>query len=405
MSSHKPELLAPAGDWASLTTAIDSGADSVYFGVKGMNMRNLAENFDLLEIKKVMRTLKDKDKKGYLTLNVFVRDQELGLAQRILEEAKKSEVDGVILWDMGVFSLAKEMDLPIHLSTQASVTNFKALDAYASMGVNRIVLGRECTLEQIRKIVREKKAKGIECQVEAFIHGAMCVSVSGRCFLSAYSYGTSANKGECWQPCRREYTIQEVDGDTEYILGQEYLLSPKDHGSIEFLDQLIDSGIESFKVEGRMRSPEYLRVVISSYRRAIDAYARGELSTKQKKELLEDLRKVYHRGFSSGFYFGRPDDDISRGLEHRYERVYIGEVSRYFRKISVAEIKVFNEGLSTGKEIVIVGKRTAADPFVVKEMQIDQTPIAEAAKKDIVGLKVPHVVFPKDKVFLWRKKG
>ncbi len=404
-NSSCPKLLAPAGDWPSLMTAIDSGADSVYFGVKGMNMRNLADNFDLLEIKKVMRTLKDKGKEGYLALNVFVRDRELPLARKILEEAKRSGVDGVILWDMGVFATAKELGLPIHLSTQASVTNFAALRAYAELGAERVVLGRECTLDQIREIVRERNESGISCRIEAFIHGAMCVSVSGRCFLSAYSYGTSANKGECHQPCRREYTIKEIDGDTEYVLGQDYLLSPKDLCTMGFLDQLIDAGIDAFKVEGRMRSPEYLRVVVSSYRRAIDAHAKGELTEGLKQALLKDLGKVYHRGFSNGFYFGRPEGQISRGLEHRYERVYVGEVARFFPRISVAEVKVFNEGLRVGGEIVIVGKKTAADPFTVEEIQRDRAAVSRAQKKDIVGIKVPHPVFPRDKVFLWREKG
>ena len=283
MNVHKPELVCPAGNWSSLKSAVLNGADSVYFGVKGFNMRHLARNFDMLEIKKVMAYLREHRKKGYLALNVIVMNDQIESVHKILKEAKSCRVDGIILWDMAVFSLAKKMRLPIHLSTQASVSNRESIRYYAKLGVRRIVLARECKLADIRQIIRYIKKTRLPLKIEAFIHGAMCVSISGRCFLSQYSFGKSANKGECLQPCRREYLIQDQEEGNQYILGKDYVLSPKDLCTIDFIDQLIEAGIDSFKIEGRIRSAEYVKITTSVYRKAIDAYFEGSLTRSLKK--------------------------------------------------------------------------------------------------------------------------
>ncbi|HQL41597.1 MAG TPA: peptidase U32 family protein, partial [Candidatus Omnitrophota bacterium] len=265
MKTHKkiyPELVAPAGDWASVHAATSAGADAVYFGVKTLNMRHEASNFDLLEIKKVINFLHERGVKGYLTVNTIIMEADRPKLRRILKEAKAAEVNAVILWDTAALSMAMEAGLKVHLSTQASVASADAVAFYARLGVSRIVLARECTLDDIQQITREVKKRKIPCDLEAFVHGAMCVSISGRCFLSELSFDKSANRGECLQPCRREFAIRDVDDESQYILGQDYVLSPKDLCAIDFLDKLMESGLVAFKIEGRMRSPEYIRVVV-----------------------------------------------------------------------------------------------------------------------------------------------
>ena len=365
----KPELVAPAGDWAGLVTAVDSGADSVYFGVKGLNMRNLAGNFDALELKKVMGFLSARKKKGYLALNVIVLEHELKKAEEILLKAKQAKVDGVIMWDMAVMSAAKKLKLPVHLSTQASVSNSAALEKFSRLGVRRAVLARECTLEDIKKIVAKKREQNIKCRIEAFIHGAMCISISGRCFLSSYSSGKSANRGECLQYCRREFTIKDAEEESEYILGRDYALSAKDLCTIDFIDKLIEAGIDAFKIEGRRRAPEYVKVVTSVYRQAIDAYFQGDLTVSLKEQLKVRLASVFNRGFSDGFYFKAPQSALSDKLENTYEKVFLGEVVKFFKNINVAEIRVQNKTLYKGQELLFIGKSTPASFAVADELQ------------------------------------
>jgi len=402
MRPKKPELIAPSGDWSSLHSAIESGTDSVYFGVKDMNMRYGASNFDILEIKKVMALLHQNRRRGYLTLNVLVYNNELARVRKILEAGKEAEVDAIILWDMAVFSIARELGLKIHLSTQASVSNIEALRHYASLGVERVVLARECDLPSIKDIIRNLREEKIACSIETFIHGAMCVSISGRCFLSNNSFGKSANRGECLQPCRREYSIKDKESECEYLLGEDYLLSAKDLCSLMFLDKLIEAGIDSFKIEGRIRSSEYVRVVTAVYRQAIDSFFAGTLSESLKAKLLEKLKSVFNRDFSSGFYFGTPDD-IGGIVEREYEKVYLGEVTKYFKKIGVARIEVKNGKIEIGDEILIAGKRTPANFARVGEMEMEHKAVVSAKKGEAVGIKLPFRAFPNDKVFLWIK--
>ena len=404
MTKNKPELLCPAGNWASLIAAVENGADSVYFGVKGVNMRQMAGNFEISEIKKAVAYLHEHGKKGYLTLNTIVMNNELDKIRQILEEAKGAGIDAVILWDLAVFAMAKEIGLPIHVSTQASISNIKALEFYAGLGVKRAVLARECTLEQIKEIKKQIEEKNIPCAIETFIHGAMCLSISGRCFMAYYTHGQSANKGECTQPCRREYEIKSVDGDESFIVGKDYVMSPKDLCAIEFIDQLIDAGIDSFKVEGRMRSAEYARVVTNVYREAIDAHFDGRLNDDLKAEMKERLGQVYNRGFSSGFYFGEPDGAKSDRLGHSYEKIYVGEVKKYYKKIGVADILLRTRSLKKGEEILVIGKTTPACMATIEEIERDKRPVDEVAKGQHAGIKLPFKVNARDKVFLWKKK-
>ena len=400
----KPELVSPAGDWPSLVAAVEAGADSVYFGVKILNMRDLATNFDITELPKIMKFLHDNNKKGYLALNVIVMDKELVKVERILLAAKKAGMDAVILWDMAVFSIAKRLGLKIHLSTQASVSNKEALLFFSKLGAKRIVLARECSLEDIKAITGYIAKERLRCEIETFIHGAMCVSISGRCFLSEHSFGKSANKGQCLQPCRREYYISDVEGEVSYRLGRDYVLSPKDICAIDFIDVLIASGMHAFKIEGRMKSAEYARVVTSVYRKAIDAALKNSLSVSLKKELKKELETVYNRGFSKGFLFGVPMGEPSKGAEHTHEKVFIGEVTKFFKKISVARIKIFDHPFKTGDDIMFIGKNTPARTVSVSQIEHRHKPRKKAMRGEEVGVKLPFFVRLNDKVFLWRKK-
>jgi putative protease len=399
----KPELLSPAGNMSCLLSAIEAGADAVYFGIKNLNMRHEASNFDILEIKKVMKRLHDNGLKGYLALNILVYDNELSQVKRIIKEAKKAKVDGIICWDMAVINLAKEAGLKINISTQASVANFEAVKFYSKLGADKIILARECPLKDIRNIKKQIVKNKLGCKLEAFIHGAMCVSVSGRCFLSEDAFGKSANRGRCLQPCRREYLIRDTDKEAEYIIGKDYILSARDLCSLGFVDKLIDAGIDSFKIEGRMRKAEYVKEVTSAYRRAIDAYFDGKLSLKLKKELQKRLDGVYHRTYSEGFYFKSPSS--GQGLVERdYEKVYLGDVRKYFKRIGVAEVIIRAGMLKAGDKILISGPKTPASFSKVSEIEINHKRVKKAKKDEIIGLKVASRVRPDDKVFIWKKK-
>lgn len=404
MEKQKPQLLSPAGDWPSLLSAVNNGADSVYFGVKGLNMRNLATNFDRLELKKIINYLHSQNKKGYLALNVLVFNQDLATINNILKYAQQAKVDAIIAWDMAVLALAKKMAIPIHLSTQASVANIEALNFYVNQGVKRIILARECSLKNIIEITSTIKKDKIPCEIETFIHGAMCISISGRCFLSHHSFNKSANRGECLQPCRRKFTIKENQDEHEYILGDDYILSAKDLCSIEFIDKLIEAKINSFKIEGRNRSPEYVAVVTKNYRKAIDSYFNNQLTPSLKKELLKDISSVYTRGFSKGFYFGQPEDGLSQKLDTTHEKIYLGYVTKFYKKVSVAEVFIQKETLHKNDTVLIIGKTSPAQFAVIEQLEQNHLPVTQVKAKEKVGVKLPFIVKPKDRVFLWRKK-
>jgi putative protease len=274
----KPELLAPAGNWQMLTAAVNSGADAVYFGVNKLNMRAKANNFKLDELKDVTDYCHSKNVDAHLTLNTIVYENELDEVDQVVKAAKDANIDLIICWDMAVIQKCMDHEVPFCISTQASISNTASAKMYKRLGAKRIVLARECTLEKIKEIKTDSKI-----DIETFIHGAMCVAVSGRCFMSHSVFGKSANRGECIQPCRRDYTVYDSDGDKEFILGEDYVMSPKDLCSIQFIDQLIEAGIDSFKIEGRKRSPEYITKVVSTYRKAIDLYFEGKLSSEIKR--------------------------------------------------------------------------------------------------------------------------
>lgn len=414
---HKPELLAPAGDMAALRAALDAGADAVYFGAGSLNMRKRAKNFQLDDISDVTAICRESRAKAYLTVNTIVYENEFEDLEILLDAAANAGVDAVICWDDAVVQEAGVRNLNVHLSTQASVSNSKSIiQRYRTSGIRRFVLARECSLDHVRMIrSRLRHQLGDEAdriELEAFIHGAMCVSVSGRCFMSEAATGESANRGACLQPCRRQYRIIDVEGEYEYELGRDFAMSPKDLCTMPFIEQVLESGMASLKIEGRMRSPEYVSVVTGAYRRAIDFWHNHIVDSEEparihsdfdslKAELTEELRTVFNRGFSSGFYMGKPVGEWTKSANSQATRrkETVGIVVNYYRKVGIAEIRVQGASFGIGDELVIQGPTTGSLILNVESMQVDHGEVKIANKGMHVAVPVPRRVRVNDAVF------
>lgn len=405
MNIKKPELLAPAGNITMLRTAINAGANAVYFGLDRLNLRALARNFNQDNLGDVVAECHASNVKAHLTVNSIVFEDEIKSIDEVLKSAKDANVDMIICWDAAVIQKCAEYNIPFCISTQASVSNSSAAAFYKKLGAERIVLARECSLEMIKEI---KSKVGIE--IETFVHGAMCIAVSGRCFMSHHLFGRSANKGECLQPCRREYTIHDNEEENKsMVLGSDYVLSPKDLCMIEFIDELIEAGIDSFKIEGRKRSPEYILKVISSYRQAIDLYFEGGLTPEKKKEYLTELEKVYNRGFSAGFYFDVPGGEEYAqiyGSRATTEKVFIGRVINYYKKSKVAYVKLEAGDLKEGDTIYIMGETTGVAELKLGPFFKEEEPAQTAIQGDKITFQCGQLVRERDHVYkvISRKK-
>ncbi|MCK5282534.1 MAG: U32 family peptidase [Nanoarchaeota archaeon] len=401
MISNKPELLAPAGDPISLRVAIEAGADAVYFGIKELNMRANAKNFELKEIKKVVDLCHKNKVKAYLTLNTIIYQDETKKIENILKKAKQADIDAIIAWDFSILKLCNRLNLRIHLSTQASVSNYEAAEYYhKKFNIKRIVLARECTLEDIKKIIQKVKKNRLNLEIETFIHGAMCVSISGRCFLSQFLFNRSANRGDCLQPCRRSYIITDPEEKHQLQIQNNYILSPKDLCTLPFLDKLIKADISSFKIEGRNRSPEYVKTTTGCYREAIDSVKRNKKINKNS--LLKKLKTVYNRGFSSGFFLARPIEEFTDayGSKATKKKSYIGKVINYYPKPKAAEIKIETKQLKLKDNIMIQGPTTGIIEQNIASMQISRENIKSAKKGTNIAIKTKDRVRKNDKVYL-----
>ncbi|MCR4336138.1 MAG: U32 family peptidase [archaeon] len=402
----KPELLVGVGSFSCAIAAVKNGADAVYFGVKGFNMRDLGTNFKTPELKKLMIYLHENKVKGYLALNTVVFEEEMKAMEKVLSAAKKAKVDAVICSDLGVLSIAKKLKLEPHISTQASIGNSIALQQYKDLGAKRIVLARELSLNQIKKITANAKKIGVE--IEIFVHGAMCIAVSGRCFMSHELFGKSANKGECLQVCRRAYFLDGHAPDfekKELEIRGSTILSPKDMKTIEFLDKIIASGVASLKIEGRTKPSDYVSVTTKCYREAIDSVANKTFSKKKIELWNEELSKSYNRGFSTGFFLRKPDgNDLTdkQGSKQTQRKIMIGIVKKYYVNVGVAEVKLI-ENISIGRKIVFEGATTFLEQELTS-MQINHKEIKEAKKDRLVGIKVSERVRENDKVFVLEAK-
>jgi len=394
----KPELMAPAGDWTMLRTAVNNGANAVYFGVDKLNMRAKAKNFILDELNEIVSFCKERKVKTYLTLNTILFEEELEALDEIIPAVKKAGVDMVICWDFGIIEKCNQYEMPFAVSTQASISNSSSAKTFERLGAKRIVLARECSLEEIKKI-----RANTDLEIEAFVHGAMCVAVSGRCFMSHEIFGQSANRGECVQPCRREYKIYDGTKDTSFFIGEDYVMSAKDLCTIDFLDQLIESGINSFKIEGRKRSPEYVAKVVSVYRRAIDLYFEKKLTGEVKQKFLADLTSVYNRGFSTGFYFDKPDGkDIinAHGSVATTRKEYVGKVLNYYKTPQIVHVAIETGSLKIGDTVLFIGETTGVIESTVAKILNEEVEVNEALKGDKVTFNCQALVRPRDKVYL-----
>src|ERR1035437_187620 len=393
----KPELMAPAGDWTMLTAAVNKGADAVYFGVDKLNMRSKAANFTMDELPDIVSFCKEKNVTTYLTLNSIIKEKEISELDEIIPSAKRDGIDRIICWDLAVIQKCKEYEIPFCISTQASISNSQSAAFYESLGAVRIVLARECSLKDIKKI---RMSTNVE--IEVFIHGAMCIAVSGRCFMSHHLFGKSANQGECIQPCRREYEVYDSAINKSMIIGTDYVLSPNDLCSIEFIDQLIEAGINSFKIEGRKRSPEYTAKTVSVYRKGIDLFFENKLDKEVKKELLAELETVYNRGFSTGFYFGTPSSEDYAdiyGSNATTRKDYVGKVLNYYKKANAAYIQIETGKIEVSDNILIVGPTSGVVEVNVENIIKDDSSIPVGERGDKVTFPCSQLVRPHDTVY------
>ncbi len=388
----KYELLAPAGDFCSLRAAVDAGADAIYFGIKDFNMRDSAKNFELRDLKKIREICGNI--KMYLTLNIVIYDGELAKVEKIVKRAKDF-VDAIICWDFGVIELCRRYNVPFHVSTQASVSNLSSVKFYKKLGAKRIVLARELSLKQIKKI---SKIIDIEC----FCHGAMCVAVSGRCFMSQFSYGLSANRGQCAQLCRRSWDLIDDDGK-RLKLENSRVMSAKDSCALPFIDKMKVAGIKSFKIEGRNRSPEYVSVVVGEYRKALDK----KLSRDEIVVGVENLKKVYNRGFSSGFYFGVPTaDDFSwsENGEQSERKEFVGKVYKYWPRAGACSLKMNAGKLRIGDEVYLIGDVDGIKRARVGSIEFEGEGVEFAKKGQDIGVNFGIEVGKGCEVYLILKK-
>ncbi|MAO07850.1 MAG: collagenase-like protease [Alteromonas sp.] len=405
--SGKIELMAPAGNFESLQAAIDNGADSVYFGVEQLNMRARASiNFTLEDLPEIVKRCEKKQVRTYLTLNTIIYDHDLSIIKTLLDAAKAAHVTAVIAMDQAVIAYARQIGMEIHISTQINITNIETVKFYA-MFADTMVMSRELSLRQVKKIVEQiekeqvKGPSGNLVEIEIFGHGALCMAVSGKCYLSLHSHNSSANRGACKQNCRKKYTVIDQESGFEIELDNEYMMSPKDLCTLEFLDQVIDTGVKVLKIEGRGRAPEYVAKTIKTYREAIDAYYDGTFDQEKVKTWMTELEKVYNRGFWSGYYLGQKLGEWSQanGSKATQKKVYIGKGMHYFPKTKIGEFKIEAYDVKIGDTLLITGPTTGVEEFELTEMMVNDEQLNAATKGDSVTIPLKFRVRQSDKLY------
>ena len=408
---NKLEIMAPAGNFECLQAAIQGGADSVYFGIGRLNMRShSANNFAPEDLREVCDICRAHGVRSYLTLNITLFDEDLAPMRDVLDAAREAGVSAVIASDMAAIAAARERGLEVHISTQLSISNIESLRFYSQFS-DVIVLARELRLEQVRAIseaiVREGICgpSGCPVRIEMFCHGALCMAISGKCYLSLHEHAASANRGECYQVCRRGYAVTDLDSGRQLQIDNQYIMSPKDLCTIEFLDKMAEAGVTVFKIEGRARSGEYVRTVTSAYREAADAVAAGTFTPEMGATLKDRLSTVFNRGFWDGYYQGARLGEWSHvyGNQATRTKVYLGRVTDYYARLGVAEIQMETGSFRVGDPLLICGSTTGVIEVVPSEIRLDDSHILEeAAKGDLCSIPVPEKVRRGDKVYLFR---
>jgi putative protease len=403
------EIMAPAGSYESLMAAVQGGADSIYFGVEQLNMRAASSNnFSIDDLRKIVSICKKNGLKSYLTVNVVVYDHETEQMKRIIDAAVESGISAVIASDLSAISYAFSKGIEVHLSTQLNIANVEALKFY-SRWADVVVLARELTLDQVNHIHESIKKENIRgpkgdlIKIEMFVHGALCMAISGKCYLSLHENNKSANRGECYQTCRKSYIVTEKDSGYELEIDNEYIMSPKDLCTIGFLDKMIKAGVRVMKIEGRARSPEYVKVVSECYNEAVNSVVDGTFGKEKTGAWTERLSTVFNRGFWDGYYLGRKlgEWNTNYGSSATKRKIYLGKISNYFRKLNVAEIKVENGDLVKGDTILITGPTTGVLEYTVDEIRVDLKVTGIAHKGEFCSIKTPDYLRRSDKVYKW----
>lgn len=401
------ELLSPCGSFESLQAAIQAGCDAVYFGIEQLNMRARSSiNFSLEDLKAITDIAKESKIKTYITLNTILYDHDISLMRSIIDKAKKCGVDAVIAADHAVMSYAKKVKMPVHISTQANITNIESVEFYAQFA-DVMVMARELTLEQVKKIVNEIKRRKIKgpsgslVRVEIFIHGALCMAVSGKCYLSLHSNFASANRGACIQNCRKSYVVTDKEDGVELEIDNEYIMSAKDLCTIDFLDKIVDAGVSVLKIEGRGRSEEYVYTTTKAYREAIDSVLDESFSKEKISRWKKQLETVFNRGFWDGYYLGKKMGEWNDeyGSKATKKKIYVGKGVKFFDNISIGEFKIEAQSLKVGDEILISGPTTGLIQGKVSELRVNDKKLESAKRGDIVSLPVTSKMRSSDKLY------
>ncbi|MDD3321545.1 MAG: U32 family peptidase [Paludibacter sp.] len=399
--------MAPAGSWESLSAAIKAGADSVYFGIEKLNMRSKSSsNFTTDDLREIVRICKENNVKSYLTVNTILYDGDLTLMREIIDVAKESNVSAIIAADVAALMYANSIGVEIHLSTQLNISNVEALKFYAQFA-DVVVLARELNMQQVSEIYQSiindniRGKNGELIRIEMFCHGALCMAVSGKCYLSLHEKNLSANRGACNQICRREYVVKDKDSEIELEIDNEYIMSPKDLKTIGFVDEMLKAGVHVFKIEGRARGAEYVKTVVSCYKEAIESCLSGTFSETKVAEWDTRLAKVFNRGFWNGYYLGQRLGEWSAnyGSEATHKKIYVGKCTNFFNKLGVAEFLLEAQYLEVGDEILITGETTGAYEDVVKEMRVKQKPTDKVEKGTYFSMKTNELIRRNDKLF------
>ena len=418
MQKSELEIMAPAGNFECLHAAIQGGADSVYFGVGHLNMRShSANNFRPEDLPGIVRICREAGVRSYLTLNIVLYPEDLGPMRQTLDAARDAGVDAVIASDMAAISYCRSIGLEVHISTQLSISNAEALRFYASFA-DVVVLARELNLGQVREIYDTIEREDIcgpsgkKVRIEMFAHGALCMAISGKCYLSLHSYGASANRGECYQVCRRGYEVTDLETGNRLDIDNKYIMSPKDLCTIDFMDRIVESGVKVFKIEGRARSAEYVKRCASCYRRAADAVCDGTYTPELAAGLRKELSEVFNRGFWDGYYQGARLGQWSEvyGSQATMKKVYCGKVTNWFDRIAVAEISIESEALHVGDRAMAIGSTTGVVEFRVDDLRVNLEKADTAPKGVRCSVAVDPSICPQgklrrgDKIYIWQEK-
>ena len=409
MTRKEIEITAPAGSYESLAAAVQGGADSVYFGVEQLNMRaGSANNFTITDLGNIAEICRKNGLKSYLTVNVVVYDSEIEQMHRIVDAAVSNGISAIIASDISVIDYAFRKGIEVHISTQMNISNAEALLFY-SRRADVVVLARELNLDQVKHIaseIREKDIRGPKgelVRIEMFAHGALCMAISGKCYLSLHENNTSANRGNCYQTCRKSYLVTEKESGYQLEIDNEHIMSPKDLCTIGFIDRMIDAGVTVFKIEGRARSAEYVKIVSSCYNEAVNTVLNGTYSDEKITLWKERLSSVFNRGFWNGYYLGQRLGEWNTGYGSAATRrkVYLGKITNYFTRLKVAEIKIENGDLKKGDIILVIGPTTGVVEYAVSEIRVDLKETETARQGEHCSITAPDYLRRSDKVYRW----